>query len=82
MATVESLDDYIDHTHICLIRALYYSDRLTRQEKKQIKLYCKSRKPLDENTIVKKYARYGETCSDTCPYFKTILFYKDRMDII
>lgn len=81
MATVESLDDYIDHTHICLLRALWCCDKLTKQERKRIKSYCKSRKPLEETTV-KKYARCGETCSDTCPYFKTILFYKDRMDII
>ena len=72
---------YIDHTHICLLRALYYSDLFTKEEKKNIKHCCKSRKPLVE-TLVKKYARYGETCSDTCPYFKTIQFYDDKIEIL
>ena len=75
------MENYVPHTHICILRAFYYSDCFTKEERKQIKKLCKSKKPFVE-TVVKKYARYGETCSDTCPYFKTIRFLNDKIEIL
>jgi hypothetical protein len=69
------------HTHACLLRILYHSDAFTKEEKKQIKKLCRSRKPLSI-TFIEKYARYGESCSDYCPYFKTIQFYENEIKIL